>query len=803
MSQRNSRRTLADLPLAIVITMLILGYMPPLYAASNVDPIGLGIQLIQQGQLTRAKTQLATRVPPYQGEALFLAARIAEFEHNWSDAMSLYRRYLAEDPFSVHRLEARAAFALLRVYRNDPLLGDYLALMQLRDQNSLVEMQQVSLRLSTSNPLEALAIKGQLLVAHSLLELAQQPQQALQHYLEVIASTENMEADWYIQALFGAVFSALRDQKPAQAKQFANQLQAKLDSSWGSRNSLLARSWQQRLDAMAFIFELQQDTRTTPSEPFLWGVGARLLLDHPVGSGQNYAPVWETLSANQLDVQSVTLWITQHSDWNWLRSDLLRGAHQHGYIPMINYWFFGDQISPDYVQANRQRYLDEIKNKLIPLLRDLPQAYLILEPEFNKQGIETWDGWDPLMLEVIALIRKHAPQIKVGLGLGDWDQPGSTPSYNSAQKSIEASDFVASMLMLSSYTERAHSAPDWSAWIRALRLGEQLQKRFNKPWMLAYLSIASQPNWQAQQANELDKLTFYLPMLRQLGLFALNWFSLTDEPNQTGWFSDAEQSFGLLDANYQAKTALATYRQLTAQNHANHSAPQLKQFTLKKQADNLLPHWQVDATWTHWSRWELRISQGSNTWTTRGAGDGFSLNWNGQMLPIWAESGTVIISLKLNNQSVKHVTTSWKRSALSLMDINEQVNLATWHTWQKLPWRPLEPTVLGQPNSGSFELVVTGLNSQRLNGLYIGFIDQNGFYQMLSASGYAYQIGEETAIYIPLSDFKQSWVKYDKGMPIWRKEAAGSPAIVLQNNSQQPLSFRVKTMQFLLPENQK
>ena len=64
----------------------------------------------------------------------------------------------------------------------------------------------------------------------------------------------------------------------------------------------------------------------------------------------------------------------------WLRSDLLRGAHQHGYVPMINYWFFGDQISPSYVQANRQRYLDEVKNKLIPLLRDLPQAYLILEP---------------------------------------------------------------------------------------------------------------------------------------------------------------------------------------------------------------------------------------------------------------------------------------------------------------------------------------------------------------------------------------------------------------------------------------
>ena len=364
------------------------------------------------------------------------------------------------------------------------------------------------------------------------------------------------------------------------------------------------------------------------------------------------------------------------------------------------------------------------------------------------------------MLEVIALIRTHAPQIKVGLGLGDWDQPGSTPSYNSAKKSIEASDFVASMLMLSSYTERAHSAPDWSPWIRALRLGEQLQQRFNKPWMLAYLSIASQPNWQAQQANELDKLTFYLPMLRQLGLFALNWFSLTDEPNQTGWFSDAEQSFGLLDANYQAKTALTTYRSLTAQHTTNASTPKIEDFSVEKQQGNPLPHWQVNATMSHWSRWELSISQDSNTWTTRGAGDAFTLSWYGQMLPNWAETGTVSIQLKLNNKSVKQVTTSWIASSLPRMEINEQANLATWHTWQKLPWRSLEPSLLGRPNSGSLELVVTGLNTDQLNGLYIGFIDQNGFYQTLSASGYIYRNKAETAIHVPFSDFKQNWGKF-------------------------------------------
>ena len=152
MSQHNSHQKRPSLPFAILISMLIVSYASPLSATVNTDPIGIGIQFIQQGQLSHAKTQLATQTPPYQGEALFLAARIAEFEHRWNDAMSLYRRYLAQDPFSVHRLEARAAFALLRAYRNDPLLGDYLTLIQLRDKNALSEMQQASLRLSTRSP---------------------------------------------------------------------------------------------------------------------------------------------------------------------------------------------------------------------------------------------------------------------------------------------------------------------------------------------------------------------------------------------------------------------------------------------------------------------------------------------------------------------------------------------------------------------------------------------------------------------------------------------------------------------------
>lgn len=101
--------------IALLLSTFLLSYIHTVNAANTSQAIGEGIQLIQKGQLSTAKSRLSTAAQPLSGEALFLAARIAEFEHNWTQAMSLYRQYLSEDPFSVHRLEARAAFALLRL----------------------------------------------------------------------------------------------------------------------------------------------------------------------------------------------------------------------------------------------------------------------------------------------------------------------------------------------------------------------------------------------------------------------------------------------------------------------------------------------------------------------------------------------------------------------------------------------------------------------------------------------------------------------------------------------------------------
>lgn len=754
------------------------------YAMS--DKVGEGIQLIQKGQLHAARARLMQLPQPHEGEALFLAARIAEHQHQWSQALQLYRQYLSQQPFSVHALEARASFALIRTYQNDPLLKEFLYLVQLRDRYALDEMQAVSAKIYHQYPKQKLAIRGQLLVAYCLLEAKQDAQGALHIYKNIAQATRNMKADWYIQALFGAMFAAIRMSNLPDARHYYQQIENQLNSQWGSQNSLLARSWQQRLNAMQFLIT-DKAKPSIPNTPLLWGVGARLLLDSPSGSNQNYRPIWQHLAEQQMELNSVTLWITKDSDWRWLRSDLLQGAHSHGYVPMINYWYFGDKISPQYVTQHRDQYLSEVKNKLIPLIQDLPAAYLILEPEFNKQGIESWDGWDPLMLEVIALIRQHAPQIKVGLGLGDWDQPGSEPSYISAEKAIEASDFVASMLMLSSYTERAHADPDWSAWIRVLRLGDRLKRRFNKPWMLAYLSIASEPNWQSQQANELDKLHFYLPLLRQQGLFALNWFSLTDEPNQQGWFADAEQSFGLLDAHYQKKPAFSTFDHLVSLDSAATSDAQLLVFKSTPVGNHL----QFSATLSHWSPWKVTLRQGDKIWQKQGTGENFSFLWHGQMLPNWCTNEIVKVDIEISGVIRKQQIIHCVATQINIEKLNQDVSLNQWQTWLLLPKEPIHQSFLGKGSEHFIELILNGIDTKQLSSLRIGLKDAQGFSQTLYTDGYAYTKNEQIAIHLPLSEFRYPWVRFINGQPIWRSHPSRNLAIVIENTAKTPLRFKV------------
>ncbi|WP_028115282.1 tetratricopeptide repeat protein [Ferrimonas senticii] len=723
-------------------------------------------------QLSPAQQQQVLTRDSLSGDWLYLAALVQLDLGNYRAGQQLLRNYLQLPQSNVHRLKARSLFNSLRRFGARQGFADYYQLWRLRDADDLAELQQRLRQFLASDADPMLIAKARLLQAHALLEMENRPKPALTLYRKLI--TEFERGDDLYAAHLGAIYCLHRLGRLSQAKKQAESMQQALDGGWFANDDLLSRSWQLRLDASKLL--LQQPAK--PLTPLLWGSGSRLNIDRPAGSGHNHRPLWRQPPLTEFAGQSLTLWITRHSDWRWLQSDLLTMATKAGYTPMISLWYFGDEISPEFVTEHWQPYLEMIQQRLIPLLRTLPQAYLLLEPEFNKNGIESWPDWDRRMSQVVALIKQQLPNVKVGLVLGDWDGTGQQSSYETSLMTIEQSDFIGSMLMIANYTESAHSDPDWSPWIRSLRLGQQLQQRFAKPWMLAYAAIASAPNWQRRQRLELDKLQAYLPQLRGYGLFAINWFSAVDEPAQIGWFADAETSFGLLDANYQPKLAFERWQQLAEAPmllpSMDAQPAQLTEFQIQTGRSSAEFQFHFD----RWQRWQMRVSKGDEVlWQQQGAGDSATLFWDNYS----GVGGNFSASLQWQQQQQ---TASFQLPIGRISHPRFAPAAKSLMQWQQLWLTPLQ-----RFRHASFTL---GSDRPLDDQLEIALIDSNG--AMRSARLLAYAIGEEGdyRVQFDSQQLAEGWRRYqgEQGV-IWSEQAVGEINLVLINSSAEPIELTV------------
>ncbi|WP_298440235.1 hypothetical protein [uncultured Ferrimonas sp.] len=719
--------------------------------------------------LTASQQQQVKRKIPLAGDWLYLAALVELDKGDYRQAQKLLRQYLALPDANVHRLKARSVFNVVRRYQQLDGFREYLQLLRIRDRDQPLQLQQALIQFLRSDADDVLMNKAKLLQAHSLLELENNPEAALQRYQQQAQQLERGE-DLY-SAQLGVIYCLHRLGRLSQARQAATAMQQSLSGGLFARDDLLSRAWQLRLDATMPLLQPYASVTT----PLLWGSGSRLDLDRPVASGQNHRPLWLQSGLTQLSGQSLTLWITRQSDWRWLQPDILRMASRAGYTPMISLWYFGDEISPEFVVANWDAYVSMVNNQLIPLLQHLPQAYLLLEPEYNKNGIENWPEWDQRMSQIIDLVKQKLPNVKVGLVLGDWDQTGQRPSYETSLNAIGKSDFIGSMLMIANYTESIHSDPDWSPWIRSLRLGRSLQQRFNKPWMLAYVAIASQPYWQRRQQVELAKLEAYLPQMKSYGLFALNWFSAVDEPAQTGWFADAETSFGLLQADYQPKPVFQQWQQLAQQ-------PSI--------AANLA-QWQVNGgrnsasfqfAFEYWTQWQLSVRyQQRLLWRQSGAGSEALLEWQN-----FSGFGGHF-EVELTWQGQRHQD-SFNLNIGLRSEQRPAPPMATLEQWQQL-----HLTAIEQQTHVS---LVFDTDRPIDDGLQLGLVDSNGAFRTARLAAYSQPHPEGYQVEFALSELAAGWRRYQNGTGfIWREQPVGPVQLMISNNTAKPIAITTKQIE--------
>lgn len=282
-----------------------------------------------------------------------------------------------------------------------------------------------------------------------------------------------------------------------------------------------------------------------PRATFLLGADPEGLDDaRESGWAPNAAQVW------------VGPWV-KRDGWGHVENRL-RFLRDAGVTPVLHWYYWGADISPHAVEhgANGKSPQDwdalatELAKRSHAILG--PRAYyVVLETEFNKNGVESHAPFNDDLLRQIGIFRQHAPGAKLVLGFGSW----KSHLYGTFAPAAAACDLVGFQMMRGSTQDsvaemRATPAAVWE------HLGA-LRKAFGKPVLLTDLALATHGGWEREQEAALRALGADLAKLRGAGLAGIVLRDVRDDPAAPTWeyYGIAERTFGLAYADGRPKPA--------------------------------------------------------------------------------------------------------------------------------------------------------------------------------------------------------------------------------------------------------
>ena len=264
-------------------------------------------------------------------------------------------------------------------------------------------------------------------------------------------------------------------------------------------------------------------------------------------------------------VDLLQIWLPRGWKKDWIRRESLTALHERGVVPVVVHYFFGDDISRERVEAQRDAWYSSMW-EMAQQIRGEGPVLVILEPEFNiappagETAITSWPWFAKDLRAAADMIRKEAPNALVGTCPGDF--PG-TPNLEPVLGPVaDDLDFLAFQEMRAStdpdrgragYLEVGRSAVDYARY---------LKRAFNRPILLGYVAVSSYGGWQTEQRDALRDLAAHRRALQEAGVWGLIYFQLYDDARHKGYFGRAERDFGLITTDGQPKPGLAAFRAL-------------------------------------------------------------------------------------------------------------------------------------------------------------------------------------------------------------------------------------------------
>ncbi len=246
-------------------------------------------------------------------------------------------------------------------------------------------------------------------------------------------------------------------------------------------------------------------------------------------------------------------------------------AREENITPVIQVFYWGNDISKSCLrhgcdgrggmhlsQAGWAQLIDELGQRLDQKM-DGREVVVVLEPEFNKGHVATYEPLDQMLAERADQMHQVYPNATVALGLGGW----APQFWDTWDRAMDASDAISLQLMRGA--TRDSRSTYLSAPATLVDHAETAHELSGKPVMVTDIALATwpEPEYRDEQAQVIEGLFDNMSELKAAGVEALIYRAIVDEPTATTaeYYGQAETTWGLVDESGAAKPALDVWVQ--------------------------------------------------------------------------------------------------------------------------------------------------------------------------------------------------------------------------------------------------
>jgi len=279
----------------------------------------------------------------------------------------------------------------------------------------------------------------------------------------------------------------------------------------------------------------------------IWVSSVDLVLDNNIENNSYYsniknfdATAFDNLQNSLKHSKFLVYWLVKGWDESWFNITKIQKAIDAGYIPVFNYWYFGDRLDgiptaqeqSEYTQDNAKvaKFLSKLKGTKL----------LIMEPEFNKQVIVSSEDRQHKFASIIGSaidnIKSKTDNILFSLAMMDTGSRGENSTYAKCgfdncslgdkyewgKPSIVYNDlsnkldFISFQEMVAQFSRNPNNPGDWNnpnpiaynnadigidnLSTRIANFSEYLHKKYKKPVFLPYIAIAT-ATWSDTNSN--------------------------------------------------------------------------------------------------------------------------------------------------------------------------------------------------------------------------------------------------------------------------------------------------------------